>query len=308
MSKAAKLQGLNAAPHTPFHPDGSLNLKQVELQATHLIELGVSGVFVGGSTGEFCSLQIEERLALTRRWCEVTKGSALKILVHVGSNCQRDSMTLATDAEKWKVAGIASVAPSYFKPGNVDSLVSYYAPIAAAAPSLAFYHYDIPIFTSVVLRLPEFLERGIKRIPNLAGMKYSNPDLIQLQELVRCDDGHFDIVFGLDECLLGAMALGVVGAVGATYNFAAPMYLQLISAFQAGDWETARQLQYQSVRIVRILNSFGFTAASKSVMHHLGIDCGPVRSPLRTLSEQEQTNLIEHLEEEGLLKVMPKRK
>ena len=61
------LSGLIPACHTPFHPDGRLNLSVVEQQAALYREEGLRGVFVAGTTGEFASLTVEERKALCER-------------------------------------------------------------------------------------------------------------------------------------------------------------------------------------------------------------------------------------------------
>ncbi len=300
----ARLTGLIAAAHTPLSPDGSLNLRLVEKQAEHLAAAGVKGVFPGGSTGESPSLTVEERLTLAQRWAEVGKRCGLAVVVHVGHNCQADARVLAAQAQEVGADAIAALAPSYFKPATVDHLLDFLAPIAAAAPRLPFYFYDIPAMTAVSLPASELLERGTARIPNLTGLKFTNGDLLQLQECLRLRDGAFNVLFGYDEMLLAALALGVRGAVGSTYNFAAPLYLRILRAFEAGDWATARAAQYDSVRLVRLLSKFSFLPAAKAVMGFLGIDCGPVRPSLRTLSGSEKTSLREQLETTGLFAAM----
>ena len=92
------ITGLVAATHTPFHSDGSLNLTVVETQATHLFSNGVKRAFIGGTTGESHSLSLAERRALTERWMDITKGSELKVIVHVGANCLGDVRDLAAQA------------------------------------------------------------------------------------------------------------------------------------------------------------------------------------------------------------------
>ncbi len=195
-----RLTGLIAATHTPMFPDGSLNLAIVEKQAEHLAAAGVRGVFPGGSTGESHSLTVEERLALARRWTEVGKRCGLTVVVHVGHNCQADARALAAQAQQVGADAVAALAPSYFKPAGVDALLDFLAPIAAAAPGLPFYYYDIPAMTAVSLPTVEVLERGTVRIPNLAGLKFTNSDLMQLQECLRLRDGAFDVLFGYDGC------------------------------------------------------------------------------------------------------------
>src|SRR3954468_4011068 len=130
-----RLHGLVAAPHTPFHTDGALNLAAVETQAAHFARHNVSIVFVGGTTGESSSLAHDERRALAERWIEVARGTSLRVVVHVGSNSVVEGRSLAAQAEQLGAAAISALAPSYFKPRSVDALIACCAEIAAAAPS-----------------------------------------------------------------------------------------------------------------------------------------------------------------------------
>src|SRR5262249_5489050 len=131
-----KLSGLIAATHTPFQADGQLNLAGVASQAEHLLGNRVHAVFVGGTTGESHSLTVDERLALAQRWSEVVRGTELRLVVHVGSNSLSDARTLAAQAQSLGAAAISALAPSYFKPKDLESLVACCSEVAGAAPSL----------------------------------------------------------------------------------------------------------------------------------------------------------------------------
>jgi N-acetylneuraminate lyase len=295
----AKLTGLVAATHTPFNASGDLNLAIVEKQAAHLIANGVIAAFVGGTTGESSSLSTDERLALATRWSEVVRGSPLKLIVHVGGNSVADSRKLAAHAQSVGAAAISALSPSYFKPATLDLLIACTAEISNAAPALPFYFYDIPIMTGVKFSMPDFLNRAGKSIPNLAGIKFTNPDMMAFQQCLHVKDGRFDIPWGCDEYFLAALALGAVGGVGSTYNFAAPIYQRLISAFKRGDIAAARVEQFRSVRLVDLLASQGYMGAAKSVMTVLGIDVGPARLPAGNLSVEQRTQLQRSLDEMG---------
>ncbi|MBM4154611.1 MAG: N-acetylneuraminate lyase [Lentisphaerae bacterium] len=299
MKKRISFTGLIAAAHTPFKADGALNLKAVERQAEHLARNGLSGVFVGGSTGESHSLTVPERLALSERWAAVLKGSAMPLIVHVGHNCTSDAATLAAQAERLGAAAISALAPSYFKPGNVTRLIECFAPVVRAAPRTPFYYYDIPSMTGVSLPVPAFLAEARRWLPTLAGIKYTCADLMQMQECMRADGGRWDILFGVDEHLLAGLALGARGAVGSSYNFAAPLYLRLIRAFEAGDLAAAREQQWRSVRLIRTLASLGYMGAAKAVMGMLGVDVGPARAPNGNPSPAQRRQLRKDLEALG---------
>lgn len=295
----APLTGFVAATHTAFHPDGSINLDAVDRQAAHLLSHHITGAFIGGTTGECHSLTTEERRQLSRRWASAVQGTTLKLVVHVGHNCLEDARALAAQAQDHGAHAIAALAPSYFKPPTVEALVDFCAAIAAAAPALPFYFYDIPSMTGVAFPTSAFLRLAKERIPTLAGAKFTNTDLVMLQECLRLNNGAFDILFGNDETLLSALSLGVRGAIGSTYNFAAPIYHRLLTAFDAGDMARARSEQLKSVDLVRVCSSYGFLAASKVVMRMLGVDCGTVRPPLVPLAESQTKALRQGLETMG---------
>ena len=292
---------LIAPPHTPFDSNGHLNLDVVPQQAAHLRSVGVSAAFVCGSTGEGQSMTVAERMRLAEAWVAACQNSSLEVIVQVGHNCQPDAIALASHAADIGANAVSSLAPCYFKPTSVDDLIDFFAPIAGAASGLPFFFYDIPVLTGVSLSTVAFLQRGRERLPNLAGVKYTNNDMIQFQECIRFADGQFEIWFGCDEALLAGYALGARGAVGSTYNFAAPLYHRMIAAYDEGDERTARDLQAKSVALIRVCQSFGYSAAAKFVMSLVGIDCGSVRSPLRNLTDDEMKELRRKLERLNVL-------
>jgi N-acetylneuraminate lyase len=294
-----QLRGLVAATHTPFHADGQLNLSAVKKQAEHLQRNGITTVFIGGTTGESHSLSVDERLALAQQWSEIVRGAELQLVIHVGSNCLADSRALAAQAQALNASAIAAFAPSYFKPRSIDTLIACCREIASAAPALPFYFYDIPGFTGVHLSMPEFLKTAPDRVPTLAGLKFTNPDLVAYQSCLSVQPGKFDIAWGLDECLLAALAVGAVGAVGSSYNFAAPIYHRLMKAFSRGDLEAARAEQQRSLQLIDLLASFSFMGAAKAVMGMLGVDVGPARLPNTNLTAEEHKLLEERLGELG---------
>ena len=302
-----KLQGLVAATHTPFKDDGSLNLPVVEKQAEHLVRNGVSAAFINGTTGESHSLTLDERLTLADRWAAVTRNTPLKLIVHVGANALKDAATLAAQAEKLHADAISALAPSYFKPRTIDTLIACCQEITRAAPSTPFYYYDIPSFPGVALSMPDFLaaarlsspKSAADKLPTLAGVKFSNPDLMAYQKCLQTNNNHYDIPWGTDEYLLAALALGAAGGVGSSYNFAAPIYTRLITAFKNNDLETARTEQYRSVQLIDLLASHGYMPAAKATMSFLGIDVGPARLPHPRLTPDQTTQLRASLDQLG---------
>lgn len=297
--KKLRLNGLVAATHTPFKADGALNLAAIETQAGHLLQNNINTVFIAGSTGECHSLTLQERYQLTQRWVEVARGTPMRVVVHVGSNSLLDALALAAQASKLDVAAISTLSPSYFKPRTLGTLVEWCAEIAAAAPETPFYYYDIPTVTGVHFPMPEFLVQAADRIPTLTGIKFTNYDLMNYQLCLQADDGTFDIPWGADEALLGALSLGAQGAIGTSYNFAAPLFHRLCRHFADGDLDSARKEQYREVQLIQLFARYGVLAATKAVMTMLGVDVGRVRLPHVNTTPEQNTRLRGELERLG---------
>lgn len=296
--KYPKLDGLTAAPFVGFHADGSLNLDLIEAQAHSLVASGVKGAFVCGTTGEGVSLSVDERMAVAARWCEVS-GPDLRVLVHVGHTALPDCQALAAHAQKIGAAGVGCFAPFFFKPTNAEDLVAFCAKVAGAAPALPFYYYQIPSMTGVQIPAADFLRLGRDKIPNLAGVKFTFENLMDFSDCIRLDEGRFDIVFGRDEMLLAGLSLGSTGAIGSTYNFAAPVYHRILEAFSKGDLALAQVEQARANAMIALLIRFGGLPAGKAMLRMIGIDCGPVRLPLRSLSVEQEKALQIGLEQIG---------
>lgn len=291
-----KTNGLIAAPFSPMQDDGSLNLDIIERFARFLHANNLAGAFICGTTGESMSLTIEERRQLAERWVSAAP-SGLRVIVHVGSNSLAECRALAAHAAQIGADSIACMAPFFFKTRGVAELVEWCAQVAAAAPGLPFYYYHIPSMTGVSLVVSEFLAAASGRIPTLAGVKYTFEDLEDFERCVQFDHGRYDVLFGRDELLSTALARGARGAVGSTYNFAAPLYRRVIEAFERGDKSTSEALQARAVQMIEACVRSGAhpIAAFKSLMRGLGVDCGPTRLPLTDITPAQASALQEKL-------------
>lgn len=278
-----RFHGLIAAPFTPLRADGSLNLGVIPDYAEHLARRKISAAFVCGTTGEGASLSVEERESVTKAWI---RSDRIPVIVHVGHTSLPDTRRLARHAADHGAVAFSALAPFFFKPRSPAELVDWCAAVASAAPSLPFYYYHIPSMTGVSMPVLEVLKIAADRIPNLAGVKYTHEDLSDFANCLRHEESRFDLLFGRDELLLDGIAAGARGAVGSTYNYASPIYRRLFSAMESGNLALARSLQEQSRAMIAACSSVGVThlAASKAIMAWLGVDCGPVRTPLHAPS------------------------
>lgn len=286
-----KLTGLIAAPHTPFAADGSVNYPVIDQIAEHLIKQGVKGAYVCGTTGEGIHCSVEERKKIAERWVSASHGK-LSITLHTGALSIADSLELSRHAETLDIFATSVIGPCFFKPGNIDDLVEYCRINAAAAPSKGFYYYHSGM-SGVNLDMEQFLQVAAERIPNLTGMKFNSSDMYEYQRCVRVNNGQFDIPFGVDEFLPAGLACGAVGAVGSTYNYAAPLYHRLIESFNRGDQQDVAACMDKVIAIIRVLVQYGGVAAGKVAMKLHGIDVGDPRRPLRPMTEQQKQDALQ---------------
>ena len=303
-NKHRALSGLVAAPFTPLRADKTLNLALIPKYAGWLVDNGVSAVFICGTTGEGSSLTTDERKQLAEAWMAGTAGR-MKVVVHVAHNSLDESRQLAAHAERIGGHAIASIGPTFFRPVSVTQLVDFCEPVAAAAPRLPFYYYHMPAMTGVNLPMIDFLRQAAKRIPTLAGIKFTDENLMSYTQCLNFEGGRFNLLFGRDEILLAALALGATGAVGSTYNYMTPIYHKVMTAFDAGDMAEARRWQSLSIQIIAVMARHGGLPAGKAMMGMLGLDCGPVRPPLKNLSADELKSFRIELKQAGFPNQIP---
>jgi N-acetylneuraminate lyase len=293
--------GLFAAVHTPMDARGELELSRVPAQVEHVLADGVAGMFVCGTTGEFASLTVTERRRVLETFIECAQGR-VPIIAHVGHTCLRDARALAQHAAAAGANAIAFSPPTYFVPASIDVLVDSCLQVAEAAPELPLLYYHIPAMTGMAIPLVDFLRDAGRRIPSLAGAKYTCETLNDFIQCVRLEGGRYLMMFGRDEMLLSALAAGATAAVGTSYNFAAPVYRALWNAYNAGRLETAREWQHRAAQMIRIMGGHGGVRASKTIMQLIDCDCGPVRLPLGPVDQAERAAIKKELDAIGFFK------
>lgn len=298
-----KIEGLIAATFGSFNEDGSLNLSLIPAIVDKMITDGLTGVFICGTNGEGPNLTIEERMAVAEAYIKAA-GKRILVLVHVGHPSIAESKKLAAHASHIGADAISSVAAFYFKPTSVQNLVNSIAEIAAAAPDLPFYYYHIPHLTGVVIDMIEFLRLSEHAIPNLAGIKYTATTIHEYQACLHYKNGKYDILYGLDEMLLSALAVGAKGAIGSTYTYAAPLYLKVVELYRADRQAEARQMQYHLVEMVRCILKYSPIPAQRAIMKMEGFELGPSRLPLVGLTAAEYIALKASLDEAGFFKLL----
>ncbi|MFT4156279.1 dihydrodipicolinate synthase family protein [Parafilimonas sp.] len=281
------LGGLIAAPFTPMHKDGSLNLSVIPYYYRLLKTNQNTGAFICGSTGEGVSLTLAEKKEMISAWTDCTKhDNDFKVMALIGGTCLSDCIDLAKFSKQAGIYAISFTAPFYFKPSTVQVLAECCKTIADEVPGMPFYYYHIPVLNGVGFPMIDLLQAIDGDIPNFAGIKYTHEDFMDFLSCLHFKNGKYDMLWGRDENMLAALATGATGAVGSTFNYAAPLYHSLIEAFNKNDLKTAQSLQQQSIDMIRLLGKYGGIATGKAYMKLIGLDCGGFRLPVKNMSRQ----------------------
>jgi len=283
-----KLEGLIAAPFTPMNEDGSLNTTVVSDYYQLLKRNGVIGAFIIGSTGEGVSQTIAEKKEMIDAWADATsEDDDFKVMALVAGTSIKEGIELAKYSQNAGLYGVALTAPFYFKPANVKQLAACCIEVANCVPDMPFYYYHIPVLNGANFPMLDLLKEIDGKADNFAGIKYTHEDFMDFLSCLHYADGKYDMLWGRDENMLSALVLGAKGAVGSTYNYASPLYLDLIAAFERNDLEKARALQQKSIDVITLLGKYGGNPVGKAYMRLIGLDCGKFRLPIRNMNEEE---------------------
>lgn len=294
-----KINGHIVAPFTPLNSNGSINLDPIGAYADFIHRNHLDGVFICGSSGEGGLLTKQERMLVAEKWMEVA-GDRLKVIVHTGGTNIIDQQSIAAHSQEIGVYAIAAMAPMFLGPKRNEELGAFCKTVSNAAPELPFYYYHIPGLNGINLSVMDLLKFADEEIPNFAGVKYTHDNMYDFYQCMRYGNYKYDMLHGLDETYLSGLAYGCKSGVGGTYNHCYGLYENMKKAFEVGDLRKARELQHQSHLFVNVLIKYrGNIVGGKRMMKFLGIDCGPNRIPLQTISNEEEKVMKKELEDIG---------
>jgi len=286
------LSGVICPLVTPFDERNSGELVEF------LIGHGIHGLMVGGTTSEGMLLSVEERKALTEFMIKQV-GGRIPIIVHTGCINTADTIELTLHAAAAGATAVSVILPYYFALDD-ESLFLHFVSVAKAVPDSPLFIYTFPGNAKNDLS-PELLKRLRDAVPNIVGVKSSNPLLTRFQEYLTVGGDGFLAFNGVDGLMLPALAMGASGQISGNSNVF-PEVFRLYDAFQAGDLKRARSQQALVDRIRFVLEDGLHPAYFKAALALRGISVGRVRAPMRELSKQELAELEQDLRAFGLLR------
>ena len=269
--------GVTPAMATPVLDDGvTVNTAVVPNLVNFLLEGGVSGLFVGGSTGEGILLSEAERMRLHEAAVAAANGR-VPVLLHVGTNRLADTLVLTRHAAEIGADAIVIVMP-YFYGMHDDGLADYCHAVAAAAPDLPLLLYDIPQLAINGVS-PALLRRLGQEMPSLAGIKSSRPDAQMVRQLIDAAAEHLLFLVGNEAVALGLLGLGADGLISGLSTAVPPPFVAMTGAYFQGNVAEAQRQQRLINQLLAQLPNGARIGAIKQIITAQGISMGTAVPP-----------------------------
>ncbi|MDY3122554.1 dihydrodipicolinate synthase family protein [Suipraeoptans intestinalis] len=286
MKDLRKYKGIIPAFYACYDEEGNVSRERTEKFAEYLINKGIRGLYVCGSSGECIYQSKEERKKTLESVMKVAKGR-ITVIAHVGCNNTADSAELAAHAEKVGVDAIASIPPIYFHLPDY-AIEDYWNEISAAAPNTDFIIYNIPQLAGVALSTS--LYKKMRENPRVIGVKNSSMPVQDIQMFKEIGGENSVIFNGPDEQFVGGRVMGADAGIGGTYAVMPELYLAAEEEVQNGNLQRAQEIQYRIDRIIYAMCAcYGnLYAVMKEILRAQGMDIGGVRKPLPDIIEDDR--------------------
>lgn len=278
--------GICAALLTPFDKEGKVDHNLLRRQVRWLINEGIDGFYVCGSTAEAFLLTADERKAILDTVCAENNGEKI-VMAHIGQIATEQALDLGRHAKAAGADAASSISPFYYK-FSTEEIKNYYLDLMNGL-EMPFFIYNFPAFSGFSLT-PDLLDE-MCRCPHVAGVKFTASDFFQLE---RMKHAHPELTIwnGYDEMLLSGLSAGASGGIGSTYNVLCRGVHHIYDSFNAGDSATALRYQHIVNDMIAAICKHGVFGSIKSLLGAEGMDFGDCRKPFLPLGSAAKEELL----------------
>lgn len=275
-----EFEGIYAALVTPFENEGSINYEELGRLVEYLIDRGIDGYYVGGSTAETFLLSTLERKKVLEAVIEANNGRK-KVICHVGAISTDAAMDFAKHAEIMGANAISAISPFYYKFGK-DEITQYYIDIMSAT-SLPMFVYNFP--NNSGFTLTDDVLSDLCKYSNLAGVKFTSSDMFFIERM-KTNHPELTIWNGYDEMLASGLMAGADGGVGSTYNCMPELIRKIYDSFMSGDIKAAQEYQRRANSVIEVICKYGVFASIKTILGFEGLSFGGCRKPFEPMCNE----------------------
>lgn len=249
-----KLKGIVPPMITPLKDNNTLDKEGIKRLVEHLIDGGVHGIFILGTTGEAQSLSYRLRYEMVELTCQLV-GDRIPVIVGITDTSLEESIRLAQKAYECGAAAVVSAPPYYFAPSQQE-LIEFYNALASELP-LPLYLYNMPSHVKVVFE-PSTV-KALSEHPNIIGLKDSSANMVYFQTLlhVLADKPDFALFVGPEELTAECVLMGAAGGVNGGANIFPRLYVDIFEAVCKNDIARVQELQKRIMQISTTIYKVG---------------------------------------------------
>jgi len=290
-------KGIIPAMITPLTEEGRLNKSAYRKFINYLIDGGLHGIFVAGTTGEFYGLSAEDKKELFEIAVEEVD-RRVPVYAGTGAITTRECMQLTQIAERCGADAVSILTPMFISPTQ-EELYQHYKAIAGSTRLPILLYNNLPK-TGVTIT-PATVER-LAEIDNIVGVKDSSGDFSLTSEYIRrTRDRNFSVLSGRDTLIHACLCYGGSGSIAACANIAPRICADIYDKFVAGDIRGSLEAQF-SITPLRLAFTLGsFPTVIQEGLKLLGIEAGPCLEPIGPMKQAEKEELKQILQQMGLL-------
>ena len=299
VSFQAPLRGIIPPLITPLLNNDTLDKSSLEKLVEHILDGGVHGLFILGTTGELSSLSYSLRHELIKQTAKLVNGR-VPLLVGITETTLSESLHLAQTAARSGATAVVAAAPYYFNLSQAE-LITYYQHLADQLP-LPLFIYNMPSHTKIAMK-PATVQT-LAQHSNIIGVKDSSGDGVNFQHTQHRlrHQPEFTVLVGPDELTAEVVLLGAHGGINGGANLFPRLYVDLYEAAVRRDVAALLPLQEQVLTVCSQLYRIGNTAASyiqgvKGALSLMGLCQNVLAWPLQPFQNKELATIRQYLEE-----------
>lgn len=289
MDRLDKYRGIFPAFYACYDDHGDVSPERTQAFTRYLIEKGVQGLYVCGSSGECIYQTPEERMLILENVMKVAKGK-ITVIAHIAAPSTRDSIRLAKHAQSCQVDAVAAIPPIYFV--LPEYVIEKYWMDMVDATDLDFIIYNIPQTTGYALSMNLFDK--MRQNKKVIGVKNSSLPVQDILNFKSAAGNDFIIFNGPDEQFVGGRLMGADSGIGGTYGVMPELFLKANAYVTEGAFQKAQKVQFAIDEIIRVMCSCkgNLYAVMKEILKRNGMNIGGARLPLAAV-EPEDMEMIE---------------
>lgn len=284
MSRIDKYKGIFPAFYACYDDNGEVSPERTRAMARFLIDKGVNGLYVCGSSGECIYQTKQERMLTLENVMEEARGR-VTVIAHVAATSTRESVELAKHAASCGADALAAIPPIYFKLPEYS--IEQYWKAMIDVSDLDFIIYNIPGTTGYALSMDLF--KKMLTYKNVRGIKNSSMPTQDIERFKKAGGEDFVVFNGPDEQFVSGRIIGADAGIGGTYSVMPELFLKAHELLNEGNVKLAGEVQHAINDVIyAMLGCHGnMYSVVKEILRLQGVDIGGARLPLSPFTKED---------------------